>query len=463
MTKGRFLMLLIVAAAVLATAGAAADTFEVHVISQTNRYITLGWTAQPGYGYFFSADGQIVSRTYDSSRTSVRFRTGASYYDVDVVTKGANGHYQVGAPPPPPSGPSAPTNLHYTDRTQTTVTIAWDSVTGATNYNVFRDGTKIGQGAGSNGGYSDSWADSGLTCGTKYTYGVNAENTNGTSSTTTLDVSTLDCSAPPPQPACSDGIDNDGDGLIDYPADPGCTSATDTDETDPAPPPPPPTGQTMITPSQFQSMATSGATISNVHVTGSVSVGATNVAVSNCTIDGEIDFNPGAGGSSIQNCAVMGFNVFGADGIQILNNQFDGKGQNNQNILWDQPSGNSPSNWVIRGNDFRNFYIGPCCNVHSEALYVGYSDHGLIENNTFENNGTTSHIFFTWFGNLASPPASNPHDICVRGNTFGATAGAYFDINMRGEINPVASNIRVDPTSNVMPSGVTDSRMLVAC
>ncbi|HET8575306.1 MAG TPA: fibronectin type III domain-containing protein [Candidatus Paceibacterota bacterium] len=30
--------------------------------------------------------------------------------------------------------------------------------------------------------------------------------------------------------ACSDHTDNDGDGLIDYPADPGCTSATDTDE-----------------------------------------------------------------------------------------------------------------------------------------------------------------------------------------------------------------------------------------
>jgi putative hemolysin len=32
--------------------------------------------------------------------------------------------------------------------------------------------------------------------------------------------------------ACRDGNDNDGDGLIDYPADPGCTSPTDTDETD---------------------------------------------------------------------------------------------------------------------------------------------------------------------------------------------------------------------------------------
>lgn len=30
---------------------------------------------------------------------------------------------------------------------------------------------------------------------------------------------------------CSDSSDNDGDGLIDYPADPGCDSAVDDDET----------------------------------------------------------------------------------------------------------------------------------------------------------------------------------------------------------------------------------------
>lgn len=32
-------------------------------------------------------------------------------------------------------------------------------------------------------------------------------------------------------PQCSDGIDNDGDGKIDYPADPGCSSPQDNDET----------------------------------------------------------------------------------------------------------------------------------------------------------------------------------------------------------------------------------------
>jgi len=39
---------------------------------------------------------------------------------------------------------------------------------------------------------------------------------------------------PAPMAACADGVDNDGDGLSDYPADPGCTSAADTDETNPA-------------------------------------------------------------------------------------------------------------------------------------------------------------------------------------------------------------------------------------
>ena len=35
-----------------------------------------------------------------------------------------------------------------------------------------------------------------------------------------------------PDPQCSDGMDNDGDGLTDFPNDPGCTSLQDNDETD---------------------------------------------------------------------------------------------------------------------------------------------------------------------------------------------------------------------------------------
>ena len=51
---------------------------------------------------------------------------------------------------------------------------------------------------------------------------------------------------PPPAPsyACSNGRDDDFDGKIDYPADPGCTSTTDNDEYNAAPAPPPPPAPT---------------------------------------------------------------------------------------------------------------------------------------------------------------------------------------------------------------------------
>jgi len=41
----------------------------------------------------------------------------------------------------------------------------------------------------------------------------------------------------PSNPECSDGLDNDSDGLIDFPNDPGCSNSNDNDETDPVVPP----------------------------------------------------------------------------------------------------------------------------------------------------------------------------------------------------------------------------------
>jgi hypothetical protein len=46
------------------------------------------------------------------------------------------------------------------------------------------------------------------------------------------------CPAPPTD--CGDGIDNDGDGFIDFPADAQCSSIDDVTETLETPPPPPP-------------------------------------------------------------------------------------------------------------------------------------------------------------------------------------------------------------------------------
>jgi hypothetical protein len=48
----------------------------------------------------------------------------------------------------------------------------------------------------------------------------------------------VDAAAPdtgPPKPQCSDGIDNDGDGRVDYPSDPGCSVPQQDSETDDCP------------------------------------------------------------------------------------------------------------------------------------------------------------------------------------------------------------------------------------
>ena len=51
------------------------------------------------------------------------------------------------------------------------------------------------------------------------------------------------------KPACNDRLDNDSDGKIDYPTDPGCVAKGDTSEIDPvAPPPPPPPPPPAVTP-----------------------------------------------------------------------------------------------------------------------------------------------------------------------------------------------------------------------
>lgn len=60
----------------------------------------------------------------------------------------------------------------------------------------------------------------------------------------------------PPPLECSDGTDNDGDGAIDFPADPGCTAASDGSEAPDPPSPAPGGGQVVMAVGDFTSSAT---------------------------------------------------------------------------------------------------------------------------------------------------------------------------------------------------------------
>jgi hypothetical protein len=153
-----------------------------------------------------------------------------------------------------------------------------------------------------------------------------------------------------------------------------------------------------------------------------------------------LEFAPESSGSRLVRSSAMGFGIRGADDIVLDDNAFDGKGLDPQNTIWDA-HGDVPDGWIIRNNTFQNYYLDDG-ESHSEALFVGYSAHGLIENNVFTNNGNTAHIFFTWFGDTADPTTSYPRDICVRGNVFNRRHTAFFDVNFREEI-PSTAHITV--------------------
>ena len=184
--------------------------------------VTLSWAASTDasgiaeYGLY--RNGSKVGTTTGTTGDFAGLQCGTTYtLGVDASDKaqnrsavasltGATAPCATTTPPPPPntSVPTTPPNLHTTSVTQTAVALAWDSSTatnGMSGYQVFRDGAKIGEGPGVHGGYTNSWNDSGRTCGTSYQYAVAGVDSNGNvGAKSTVTVSTSACDAPLPPP-----------------------------------------------------------------------------------------------------------------------------------------------------------------------------------------------------------------------------------------------------------------------
>lgn len=213
-----------------------------------------------------------------------------------------------------------------------------------------------------------------------------------------------------------------------------------------------------MTGAQFESACNvAGAVIDNVTVSasGTLSCGAGNVTVRNSSLSGFVlDIDPGASGFTLSNTDIAngGFNVWGADNVTVVDGAFDGAGRVSSNQMWDTPARNGTTGFLIARNSFSN-YRGGDCTVHGEALFIGgYARDGIIDGNTFSNNGCTSHIFFSHFGNAAlagETTSAVPRNICVRGNTFGPRfLNTFVDINFRDEVvavGPAATGIKVQP------------------
>ncbi|KOV91636.1 chitinase [Streptomyces sp. NRRL B-1140] len=155
---------------------------------------TLGAWVRGGYAYLGvtgtgttdvsawtpdSASWKQLSTTFTtgSSTTSVTVYTHgwygqAAYYADDVSVFGPDGG---GGTDPGPTVPSAPGGLNVSGTTSSSVSLAWNTVAGATGYTVYRDGTKVTAVSGT------SATVTGLAASTSYSFQVTATNGAGES------------------------------------------------------------------------------------------------------------------------------------------------------------------------------------------------------------------------------------------------------------------------------------------
>ena len=166
------------------------------VAVRPNSTYTLSAWVQGGYGYLgVTGTGTTDVSTWTPDSTSWKqlkttFSTGSSTTSVTVYTHGWYGQsayyvddLSVFGPDggggddgnPDPTVPSAPAGLSVSGTTPNSASLTWNTVSGATGYNVYRDGTKVTAVSGT------SATVTGLAASTSYSFQVTATNAAGES------------------------------------------------------------------------------------------------------------------------------------------------------------------------------------------------------------------------------------------------------------------------------------------
>jgi fibronectin type 3 domain-containing protein len=132
--------------------------------------VSLAWSAVPGAtGYDVYRGGAKVATVATTIFNDAGLTNGTtySYYVVATGTAPSSSPSATVTATPAAAKPGAPTGLSGTAGDKTAA-LSWTAVSGATSYNVYRGGVKIGSSA------TTTYADSGLANGTPYTYYVTA-------------------------------------------------------------------------------------------------------------------------------------------------------------------------------------------------------------------------------------------------------------------------------------------------
>jgi len=164
------------------------------VAVKPNSTYTLSAWVQGGYTYLGvtgTGTTDVSTWTPDSAswkQLSTTFTTGGSTTSVTVYTHGWYGQAAYfaddlsvfgpdggGGGDPAPTIPAAPAGLAVSGTSSSSVSLAWNAVSNATGYNVYRGGTKVSSVTGA------SATVTGLTASTSYSFQVTATNSAGES------------------------------------------------------------------------------------------------------------------------------------------------------------------------------------------------------------------------------------------------------------------------------------------
>ena len=178
------------------------------VAVKPNSTYTLSAWLQGGYAYLGvtgTGTTDVSTWTPDSAswkQLSTTFTTGASTTSVMVYTHGWYGQAPYyaddlsvfgpdggGGGDPAPTVPAAPTGLTVPSTTSSSVSLSWNTVSGATGYNVYQAGTKVQSTTGTSATVSS------LAASTSYSFQVTATNAAGESAKSTAVTGTTTASS----------------------------------------------------------------------------------------------------------------------------------------------------------------------------------------------------------------------------------------------------------------------------